>query len=146
MERRIARARDARIGVRVSVQDQHEIEETARARGYSSPSAFIRMAIRNELHGREELTGIEERISGSFERLSNENFRLSRTLQALFALVDALCKAVLTCIPEPPAEAKPQAVALARERYHRLIKSAGAAMSGDSSATMKDLLSHDSER
>jgi hypothetical protein len=104
------------------------------------------MAIRNELHGREELTGIEERISGSFERLSNENFRLSRTLQALFALVDALCKAVLTCIPEPPAEAKPQAVALARERYHRLIKSAGAAMSGDSSATMKDLLSHDPER
>jgi Arc/MetJ-type ribon-helix-helix transcriptional regulator len=146
MERRTTRARDARIGVRVSVQDQHEIEETARARGYSSPSAFIRMAIRNELHGREELTGIEERISGSFERLSNENFRLSRTLQALFALVDALCKAVLTCIPEPPAEAKPQAVALARERYHRLIKSAGAAMSGDSSATMKDLLSHDPER
>ena len=146
MERRIARARDARIGVRVSVQDQHEIEETARARGYSSPSAFIRMAIRNELHGREELTGIEERISGSFERLSNEHSRLSRALQALFALVDALSKAVLTCVPEPPAEAKPQAVALARERYHRLIKSAGVAMSGESSATMKDLLSHDSDQ
>jgi Arc/MetJ-type ribon-helix-helix transcriptional regulator len=146
MERRTARARDARIGVRVNAQDQVEIEETARSRGYSSPSAFIRTAIRNELHGREELTGIEERISGSFERLSNESFRLSRTLQALFALVDALSKAVLTCVPEPPAEAKPQAVALARERYHRLIKSAGAAMSGDSSATMKDILSHDSER
>jgi Arc/MetJ-type ribon-helix-helix transcriptional regulator len=158
MERRAARARDARIGVRVSVQDQHEIEETARARGYTSPSSFIRTAIRNELHGREELTGIEElhgreeltgieeRIRGSFERLSNENFRLSRTLQALFALVDALSKTVLTCVPEPPAEAKPQAVALARERYHRLIKSAGAAMSGDSYTTMKDILSHDSER
>ena len=146
MERRTARARDARIGVRVSAQDQLEIEEAARARGYTSPSALIRTAIRNELHGREELTGIEERISGSLERLSNENFRLSRTLQALFALVDALSKTVLTCVPEPPAEAKPQAVALARERYHRLIKSAGVAMSGDSCATMKDLLSHDSER
>ena len=146
MERRTARARDARIGVRVSAKDQLEIEEAATVRGYSSPSAFIRTAIRNELHGRQELTGIEERICGSFERLSNENFRLSRTLQALFALVEALSKTVLTCIPEPPTEAKPQAVALARERYNRLIKSAGAAMSGDSSATMKDLLSHDSER
>jgi hypothetical protein len=146
MERRAASARDARIGVRVSVQDQHEIEEAARVRGYSSPRAFIRTAIRNELHGREELTGIEERISGSFDRLSNENFRLSRTLQALFALVDALIKTVLTCVPEPPAEVKAQAVALARDRYHRLIKSAGVAMSGDTSVTMKDLLSHDSER
>jgi Arc/MetJ-type ribon-helix-helix transcriptional regulator len=146
MERRTARSRGARVGVRVSVQDQNEIEEAARARGYSSPSAFIRTAIRNELHGREELTGIEERISGSFERLSNENFRLSRTVQALFALVDALAKTVLTCVPEPPAEAKTQAVALARERYHRLIKSAGAAMSGDSAATMKDLINHDTER
>jgi Arc/MetJ-type ribon-helix-helix transcriptional regulator len=146
MERRTARARDARIGVRVSAQHQHEIEETARARGYTSPSAFIRAAIRNELHGREELTGIEERISSSFERLSNENLRLGRAVQALFALVEALTKMVLTCMPEPPAEAKPQAVALARERYHRLIKAAGVAMSGDSCATMKDLLSHDSER
>jgi hypothetical protein len=146
MERRTARARDARLGVRVSAQDQHEIEETAKARGYISPSAFIRTAIRNELHGREELTGIEERITGSFERLFNETFRLSRALQALFALVDALSKTVLTCVPEPPAEAKPQAVALARERYHRLIKSAGAAMSSDSCATMKDILNNDSER
>ena len=83
MERQTTRARDARIGVRVGAQDQLKIEEAAKVRGYSSPSAFIRTAIRNELHGREELAGIEERISGSFERLSNENSRLSRTLQAL---------------------------------------------------------------
>jgi hypothetical protein len=92
------------------------------------------------------LTGIEERIIGSIERLSSENFRLSRALQALFALVEALSKTVLTCVPEPPADAKPQAVALARERYHRLIKSAGLAMSGDARATMEDILSHDPER
>jgi metal-responsive CopG/Arc/MetJ family transcriptional regulator len=72
MERRAARARDARIGVRVSAQDQLEIEETARARGYSNPSAFIRTAIRNELHGREELTGIEERICGSLELIERK--------------------------------------------------------------------------
>jgi hypothetical protein len=75
-------------------------------------------------------------------RSTDENFSLSRTLQALFALVDALSKTFLACVPEPSAEAKTQAVALARERYHRLIKSAGVAMSGDSCTTMKDLLSH----
>jgi len=129
----------------VGAQDLSEIEEAARTRGYRSPSAFIRTAIRNELHGREELIGIEERIIGSFERLSNDNFRLSRALQALFALLDALSKTVLTCVPEPPGDARPQAIALARDRYHRLIKSAGLAMSGEARVVMEDLLSHDSE-
>jgi Arc/MetJ-type ribon-helix-helix transcriptional regulator len=142
----IGRARDARIAVRVSTQDQVEIEEAAKARGYSSPSAFIRAAIRNELHGRQEVAGIEERIGGSFERLSNENVRLGRAIQALFALVDALSKTVLTCIPEPPLDAKPQAVALARERYHRLIKSARLGMSGESRITIEDLVTHDPGR
>jgi hypothetical protein len=145
MEKHAARIRSARIAVRVSAEDQGEIEEVAKARGYASPSAFIRTAIRNEIHGREELFGIEERIGGSFERLSSENLRLGRAVQALFALVEALSKAVLTCVPEPPAEARPQAVALAKERYHRLIQSAAAGMSGDSRAAM-DLLRHDSPR
>lgn len=146
MEKNAARVRDARIAVRVSAQDLSEIEEAARTRGYRSPSAFIRTAIRNELHGRGELTGIEEKIVGSFERLSNETFRISRALQALFALLEALSKTVLTCVPEPPADSKPQAIALARDRYHRLIKAAGVAMSGEVRATMEDLLSRDSER
>jgi hypothetical protein len=146
MEKNAARARDARIAVRVSREDLSEIEKAARSRGYRSPSAFVRTAIRNELHGREELTGIEERIIGSFERLSNDNFRLSRTLQALFALVDALSKTVLTCVPEPPTDARPQAIAIARDRYHRLIKSAGLAMSGEARASLEELLSHDSQR
>jgi Arc/MetJ-type ribon-helix-helix transcriptional regulator len=145
MENHSARVRGARIGVRVSSQDQREIEEAAKAKGYASPSAFIRMAIRNELHGREELIGIEERISGSFEGLSKENYRLSRAVQALFALVEALTKTVLTCVPEPPADCRPQSVALARERYHRLIKSAGLAMSDNSRTTMEDILHHDSQ-
>jgi hypothetical protein len=125
--------------------DQREIEDAAKTRGYHSPSAFIRNAIRNEIHGREELTGIEERIGSSFDRLSSENLRLSRAIQALIALVEALSKTVLTCVPEPPAEARSQAVALAKERYHRLIQSAAAAMSGNSRAVL-DLLGHDSPR
>ena len=144
MQKNLARIRGARIAVRVSADDQREIEEASNTRGYASPSAFIRTAIRNELHGREDLIGIEERISGSFERLSNENFRLSRAVQALFAMLEALSKTVLTCVPEPPAEAKPQAVALAKERYHRLIQCAAAGMSGGSRAAM-DLLRNDSQ-
>jgi hypothetical protein len=129
----------------VSGEDQREIEDVAKTRGYASPSAFIRTAIRNEIHSREELIGIEDRISGSFERLSSENLRLSRAVQALFALVEGLSKAVLTCVPEPPADVRPQAVALAKERYHRLIQSAAAGMSGASRDAM-DLLRHDSPR
>ena len=145
MENHAARVRSARIAVRVSAHDRHEIEEAAKRKGYSSPSAFIRVAVRNELHGREDLVGIEERISASFEQLSNENSRLSRAVQALFALVEALSKTVLTCVPEPPAEARPQAVALAKERYNRLIQAAAAGMSGDSRTTL-ELLRHGSQR
>jgi Arc/MetJ-type ribon-helix-helix transcriptional regulator len=145
MGKHAARVRDARIAVRVSADDQREIEEVAKRRGYTSPSAFIRSAIRNELHGREELTGIEERISGSFERLSNENYRLSRAVQGLFALVEALSKTVLTCLPEPPAEARPRAIALAKERYHKLIQSAASGMSSNSRAVL-DPFDHDSPR
>ena len=82
MEKHGSRLRGARIAVRVSAEDQRKIEEAAKSRGYVSPSSFIRTAIRNELHGREELIGIEERIGGSFERLSSENMRLSRAVQA----------------------------------------------------------------
>jgi len=42
-------------------------------------------------------------------------------------------------VPEPPAEAKPQAVARAKERHARLLKSAGRAMVGESKLAMHDL-------
>jgi len=57
-------------------------------------------------------------------------------------LVDAFAKTVLACVPEPPPEARQQAVARAKERYDRLVKAAGQAMSGDSRAAMQDLVDH----
>jgi hypothetical protein len=42
--------------------------------------------------------------------------------------------------PEPPADARPRAVACAKERYQRLIKSAGRAMVGESKLAMEDLV------
>ena len=146
MKKPAARTKGIRIGIRISLADHLEIERLTKTREFSSSSALVRAAIRNEIHGREGMIGMEERIVSCFERLSHENLRLSRALQALFALVDALTKTFLTCIPEPTAEVKGQAVVIARERYHRLIKSAGSGMSGDARAAMDGILSNDSER
>jgi hypothetical protein len=48
-------------------------------------------------------------------------------------------------VPEPRADARPQAVARAKERYDRLLKSAGRSMVGESELAMKDLVG-DAER
>ena len=45
-------------------------------------------------------------------------------------------------MPEPPLDARPQAVALAKERYDQLIKAAGQTMSGDPVAAMQDLVGY----
>jgi hypothetical protein len=60
-------------------------------------------------------------------------------------LVDLLADAgsarsLLSCVPEPPAEAKAQAVAKAKERYDRLLKSASRAMVGESKLALQDLV------
>src|SRR5580704_4969096 len=122
MKQRASTTRSARAAVRLTREDQHRVEETARTRGYANPSAFIRAAIRNELDGRAELTGTDERMGAGFDRVSRDIFRVGRGQQALFALVDAFAKAVLTCVPEPPPEARPHAIARARDRYDKLVK------------------------
>ena len=113
-----------------------------KTRGYANPSAFIRAAIRNELDGRAELTGTDERIGAGFDRVSRDIFRVGRGQQALYALIDAFAKATLACMPEPQPEVRPQAIARAKERYGRLVKAAGQAMSGDARAAMQDLVDH----
>ena len=120
------------------------IQEAARKRGFSSPTAFIpgkRHSVEQELSGRnEELVGAEERLAASIEQVRREVFRLGRTQQALFAFLDSLAKVVLTCVPEPGGEAMEAAVARARGRHARLLKSAGQAMVGDSQVAMQDLV------
>ena len=68
------------------------------------------------------------------------SFALDETQQALFAFVDSLAKVLLTCVPEPGGEAMEAAVARARGRHARLLKSAGQAMVGDSQVAMQDLV------
>ena len=132
--------------IRFSEKILKETEATARVRGFSSATTFIRYAVEQELAARQEgLTGAEERLAGSVEQVRRELFRLGRAQQALFAYLDTLAKTLLTCIPEPPADAKAQAVARARERHDRLLKTVGRSMLGDSTAAMQDLVSHGPE-
>ena len=135
-------SRNARVAVRLTKEEQHQVEEAAKTRGYANSSAFIRAAIRNELDGRAEMTGTDERIGAGFDRVSRDIFRVGRGQQALYALIDAFAKATLACMPEPQPEARPQAIARAKERYGRLVKAAGQAMSGDTRAAMQDLVDH----
>jgi Arc/MetJ-type ribon-helix-helix transcriptional regulator len=145
MTKRTTEARAARVAIRLNEAEQREISTATKERGYSSPSAFVRAAIRNELDGRPELMGAEQRLAAGFDRVIHEVFRVGRGQQALFALVDALTKTLLTCVPEPPSDARQQAVARGRERYDRLMKSAGRAMVGEIRAAMQDLVSHVAE-
>ena len=142
MQERTGAARGTRITVRLSREEQHKVEEAAKTRGHASPSAFVRAAIQNEMNGRREQTGTEERIAGGPDRVSREISRFGRNQQALFALVDTFAKTMLTCVPEPPSDAKPQAIARARDRYDQLIKNAGRSMSGDARTAMQDLVDH----
>jgi Arc/MetJ-type ribon-helix-helix transcriptional regulator len=128
--------------VRISRELDQRMQQAVKDRGFRTPSAFLRSAIENELSGRAELTGAEERIGAGFERITREMFRIGRGQQALFALVDALTKTFLTCVPEPPAEATLQAVARAKSRYARLMQTAGGAMVNETRATMQDLVGH----
>src|SRR5260370_39232769 len=132
--------------VRFSDKTMRELKTASRMRGFESAAAFIRYAVEQELcAGQEGLTGAEERLAATVEQVRREVSRLGRAQQALFAYLDTLAKALLTCLPEPPADAKPQAVARAKERHERLLKSAGRAMVGESGMAIKDLLG-DAER
>ena len=127
--------------IRFSEQVSKEVETISRTRGFASTTAFIRYAVERELSERQEgLTGAEERIAATLNQVRKDVFRVARAQQALFAYLDSLAKALLTCVPEPPADARPQAVACAKERHHRLIKSAGRAMVGESKLAMEDLV------
>jgi len=110
----------ARRAIRFSEKTDKEIQEATQKRGFSSPSAFIRHSVEQELSGRnEELIGAEERLVANIERARQEVFRLGRAQQALFSLLDSLARVVLTCLPEPGGEAMEAAVARARGRHAR---------------------------
>jgi Arc/MetJ-type ribon-helix-helix transcriptional regulator len=131
--------------IRFSETTTKQIEQAVEQAGFSSPTAFIRHAVQQQLAGRGERdgdNGAEERLGANLEQLRREVVRLGRAQQALFAYLDTLGKTILTCIPEPPTDARPQAVARAKERYDRMLKSVAKAMAGDAQTAIQDLAAH----
>ena len=129
---------------RISDELDQKINKAAKDRGFANPSAFFRASLEALL--REKSTNaaeIEGRVSATLDRIARDLFRVQRAQQAHFAVTDTLIKTLLTCMPEPPADVMAQAVARAKERYRRFVKSAGQNMVGDSLAAMRDLVGHD---
>jgi hypothetical protein len=62
--------------------------------------------------------------------------------QAEFALLDALARVVLHCLPEPAMEIREQALAKVKERHQRLLKMAALNMQGDARAALMELVEH----
>jgi Arc/MetJ-type ribon-helix-helix transcriptional regulator len=129
---------------RISDELDQKINKAAKDRGFANPSALFRASL--EALVREKSANaaeIEERVSATLDRIARDLFRVQRAQQAHFAVTDTLIKTLLTCMPEPPADVMAQAVARAKERYRRFVKSAGQNMVGDSLAAMRDLVGHD---
>jgi hypothetical protein len=99
-------------------------------------------AVRDLVGRSSAATDSEERVAATLERVVRDVTRVARGQQALFAIVDTLVRTFLTCVPDPPADAMPQSVARARDRYARFVKAAGQAMVGDALAAMRDLVNH----
>jgi Arc/MetJ-type ribon-helix-helix transcriptional regulator len=129
--------------VRMPEELAQQIRKAAEEHGFSSPRAFIREAVRKELQARgsagEEL---ENRVAASLDRLSSELRKLGAVQQAQFALTDALAKAFLVCVPEPPNDAVDHARSRAMVRYDRFIRSVAASMMGGSRAALRELITH----
>jgi len=131
----------AQRAIRFSDTTDKSIREVVEKRGFSSPTAFIRHAVDQEISGHgKELVGAEERLAAGIEQVRRPVLPLGRAQQAMFALVDSLAKVLLTCIPEPDGLALEAAVAKTQGRHARLLKNAGQAMGSDSCVAMQDLV------
>jgi hypothetical protein len=123
---------------------QKRLAGEARKRGLPTTSALIRTAIENELDGREAaLDATEQRIASTLERWGKELRRIGTAQHAQFALVDALARVILLCLPEPPADVHPQALANAKQRHHKLLRAAALSMRGDARTALANLVNHE---
>jgi hypothetical protein len=118
-----------------------QICDSASERGFSNPRAFIRDAIRKEIRIRGEASQeLEARMAATLERFGSELQKLYTAQQAQFALLDALAKVILTCVPEPPKESVDHARSHAMLRYDKFIKTVAASMTGSSRVVLTNLV------
>jgi Arc/MetJ-type ribon-helix-helix transcriptional regulator len=129
--------------VRMSVEMEKQIKGAVEDRGLGSVTSFIRLAIQNELQRVEtdkRLEALEERLAATLARQAEGARKLASGQQAVIALVDSLSKVVLTCVPEPEPAALNRAVAVARDRYQKFLKSAASSLKGDFLKSLTDIV------
>jgi hypothetical protein len=127
--------------IRLTDAIDQRVHSAAKLRGYSTPTAFVRAAIKKELDELGEGSEAHEKTLGLIREVRHDVRRVERAQQALFALVDSLAKVFVTCVPEPHGVAMETALGEARKRHARLLTNAGQAMLSDSIVTMEDLMS-----
>ena len=116
-------AKRRRFEVRLSDEQLAALKQTAKTRGFRSASAYVQNLLRDDdIDRKSEETDREAVVAASMERLSKEIRKLHTAQQAQFAVVDSLTRLFLTCIPEPPADARTEAVTIARLRHARLLR------------------------
>jgi Arc/MetJ-type ribon-helix-helix transcriptional regulator len=89
--------------IRLTDAIDQRIQSAAKLRGYSTPSAFLRAAIKKELDELGEGSAANEKILGYIREVRQDVRHVERAQQALFALVDSFAKVFVTCVPEPQA-------------------------------------------
>ena len=123
----------AQRNLRLKDSVKQRIDLVASERGYRSTSAFMVQAIEEKLQRLEAVDSMSEaeaRIAASFDQIMREVRSLHTSMQAQFALTDALTKYVLTCVIEPPSDVLQSARAKARTRYDRLMRAAAKTITG----------------
>jgi len=133
-------------GMRLSEATYKAVVQVAKARDYTSPSAFMRAAVEKELRGVDAtLDESEQRIRASLDTYSKQVRRVGVGQQALFAYMDALAKVILSTLPDTDDEARKASVARGKLRYSRFLKSVGANMVGDAQAALLELVNRATE-
>ena len=133
-----------RFYIRTTDDLAKQIEQTASERGFESPTAFIRQTISNDLHaGESAFRETEDRIAATLERLAKEIHRLQTAQQAQYAIMDSFVRLFLMCIPEPSGNAIDPARARAASRYNNFLKNVARNMTGNSGASLEQLLGHE---
>ena len=123
----------AQRNLRLKDSVKQRIDLVASERGYRSTSAFMVQAIEeklNRLEAVDSMSEAEARIAASFDQIMREVRSLHTSMQAQFALTDALTKYLLTCVIEPPSDLLQSARAKAKARYDRLIRAAAKTITG----------------
>lgn len=116
--------------VRLTAATHEKLKAAAAAQGIT-PSAFIRIAVREQLSHEEtntELCQLRDELASTLSRIDGRCRSISNAQQATYAVLDTLVKYILTVSPAPsdlPAQA------MGRQRYEQFQRTALKALQGD---------------